>query len=301
MRRARWFAVLLVVCAMVSGCRHSTEKLAVNTRTFNLKGTVVAVDADHGEVTLQHDAIPGFMGAMTMPYKLVSSSAVSELHAGDVIRARLLVEKTPDGDYRNARLDELAVLAQAKPNFKPSSNYHVPSPGDVVPNFHFVNQDGKPIDLKQFQGKALLITFIYTRCPLGDFCPKMSRNFAQIDSALHKDPALYGSTELLSLSFDPVFDTPSVLSAYGKSYTGNEGFGHWQFAAPSKDSLSKVDHFFNVGTAPEAPGTLTHSLSTILVGPDGQIAEWYPGSEWSPEEVVAKMRAITKSGSSKAA
>ncbi len=289
-------AVCIAACLAPQGCKHSTEDLKAGTETYSLKGTVVSVDGEHGEVTLQHDSIPGFMPAMTMPYKLLYGNSTSELHRGDVIRARLLVEKTPDGDYRNARLDELAVLGQARPDFKPQSNYHIPTPGDPVPNFHFVNQDGRAVQISGYHGKALLITFIYTRCPLGDFCPKMSRNFAAVDSALRKDAAVYDETGLLSLSFDPIFDTPAVLRSYGSSYTGGQGFGHWQFAAPADGTLPAVEHFFNLG-ATGSGATLTHSLSTVLVGPDGRIAAWYPGNEWSPDEVADKMKALAQAPS----
>ncbi len=284
-------AVWMAVCLLATGCKQSTEKLQAGTETYSVKGTIVAVDGEHGEITLQHEAIPGFMGAMTMPYKLLYGNSTSELHRGDVIRARLLVDKLPDGGYRNARLDELAVLGQAKPNFKPQSNYHVPTEGDLLPDFHLTNQDGRPVSISTFHGKALLITFIYTRCPMDDFCPKMSRNFNAIDQALQRDPAVYGQTRLLSLSFDPAFDTPQVLRAYGHSYTGKRGFSHWQFAAPSADTLPAVEHYFNLG-ATGSGASLTHSLSTVLVAPNGRVAAWYPGSEWSPEDVVAKMKSL---------
>ena len=248
------------------------------------------------QVTLQHDAVPGFMGAMTMPYKLQDAQIAHELHPGDVIRARLLVDKTGDGDYRNARLDELAVLAEARPNFKPESSYNVPKAGEAIPDFHFINQDGKPIQLSQFRGRALLITFIYTRCPLNDFCPKMSRNFAAIQQTLSADPGMLDRTELLSLSFDPAFDTPSVLRAYGTTYTAGAGFAHWQFAVPTKATLSEVEHFFNMGVTTGSDGAVMHSLSTVLVGPDGKIAAWYPGNDWKPQDVIAQIRSVADSG-----
>ncbi len=285
--------MLLLCAATMTGCRRSTEKLGANTKTFEVKGVVVVTDPARGELTLQHEAIPGFMDAMTMPYKLMFGEEISELHPGDVIRARLLVQKTPDGDYRNARLDEIAVLAQSKPNFKSAAVYNVPSPGQAVPDFKLVNQDGQPVTLGQFRGKALLITFIYTRCPLGDYCPKMSRNFAAIENALQADPAVLGRTELLSISFDPVFDSPSVLRSYGSSYTGASGFRHWQFAAPDAKSLTDMEHYFNVGVTGQ-DATLTHSLSTVLIGPDGKIAAWYPGNEWRPGEVVTKIQSLVQ-------
>lgn len=290
-RNAVLSASLLLLCLAVPGCKRSTETLKAGTETYSLKGVIVAVDAAKGEITLQHDAVPGFMPAMTMPYKLLYSNTTSDLHNGDVIRARLQVQKTADGDYRNAQLDEIAVLAEARPDFRPQSNYHVPTPGDAVPDFHVTNQDGRAIALSSFRGKALLITFIYTRCPLGDFCPKMSKNLAAIEAKLCQTPQLCAGTELLSLSFDPVFDTPAVLRAYGSTYVGNAGFKHWQFAAPAPAALSAVEHFFNLG-ATGSDASITHSLSTTLIGPDGKVVAWYPGNEWSVDEVAAKMASV---------
>ena len=287
-------AILLCLCGVLGGCRKSTEALPKSTREFSVKGKIVATDPEHAEITLQHEAIPGLMEAMTMPYRVARREIVNELHPGDVIRARLLAEQTSDGDYTNSKLDEIAVIAQAKPDFRPTSNYHAPNVGDVLPDFALVDQDGKPVHTAQFKGKALLITFIYTRCPIDDFCPKMSRNFASIAKSLASDRALHDSTHMLSISFDPAYDKPAVLRAYGKAYTGDAGFAHWQFAAPTAAALPEVEKYFNVGVTPEGDGSLTHSLSTLLIDHAGKVAAWYPGSEWKPEEVVAKIRTMPR-------
>ncbi|AFL87678.1 uncharacterized protein SCO1/SenC/PrrC, involved in biogenesis of respiratory and photosynthetic systems [Terriglobus roseus DSM 18391] len=287
-------ASLLCFCGLLAGCRKPTETIAKTTREFKVKGKIVATDPAHSEITLDHEAIPGLMEAMTMPYKVARPEIVEELHPGDVIRARLLADQTSDGDYTNSKLDQIAVIGQAKPDFKPKSNYHAPNPGDVMPDFALTDQDGKSIHTSQFKGKALLITFIYTRCPIDDFCPKMSRNFAAISKSLAADRALYDGTHMLSISFDPAFDKPSVLRAYGKTYTGAAGFAHWQFAAPTAAALPDVEKYFNVGATPESDGSLTHSLSTVLIDPTGKVAAWYPGSEWKPEEVVAKIRSMPR-------
>jgi protein SCO1/2 len=123
----------------------------------------------------------------------------------------------------------------------------------------------------------------------------MSRNFAEIDNALRKDPRLYAKTHLLSVSFDPKYDTPKVLRSYGGAYTGNysnETFAHWDFAAPTNQELPKVLQFFDVGATPEQDRTITHSLSTVLIGPDGKVAKWYPGNEWTPEQVLGDVRKL---------
>lgn len=292
------FALVAALSAvpLIQGCKHKNPAAppAGVTETYTVRGKVISTDTKTGEVTLDHEAVPGFMEAMTMPYKVANPNVLSELHPGDRITSRLQVEKDSDGEYHHARLDQIVVLAQARPDYKPTgSQYNVPAPGQEVPDFTLINQSGKTIHLKDYRGKALLITFIYTRCPLSDFCPKMSRNFAQINSELAKDPKAYASTHLLSISFDPAYDTPGVLRSYGGAYTGqytNEKFQHWEFAAPKKDSLQDMEHFFNVGVTGDDPKTFNHSLSTILIDKNGKIAAWYPGGDWNPSDVVTAMR-----------
>jgi len=254
---------------------------------------VLAGDPATGEITLQHEAIPGFMEAMTMPYKLQRPEIIKEFSPGDVIRARLVVDKLPDGSYRSAYIDEIVILAQKNLNMKPASNYHAPAAGDAVPDFSFIDQDGHALRLSQLKGKTVLLTFIYTRCPLSDFCPKMSRNLQQIQSQMQSNKALMSKTHFLSVSFDPAFDTPQVLRVYGKNYVGNAGFEHWQFVRTKDDETLKVmEQFFNVGVTPEQNASLTHSLSTVMIDPQGRIAMWYPGSEWTPKEVLEKLQTI---------
>ena len=254
-----------------------------------MRGKVLSTDAARGEVLLDAEAIPGFMEAMTMPYKLRTPNILSELHPGDQITATLYVTDGSD------LLDQIVITGQGQADYKPPMQYHVPSPGDEVPDFKFLNQNGKLVSIGEFKGKVLLLTFIYTRCPLPDYCPKMSQNFAKIDKALAADPALYATTHLLSVSFDPAYDTPAVLRSYGGAYPGNytqEKFAHWDFAAPSKAEQESVDKFFDVGVTPEKDHTITHSLSTVVIGPDGKVFRWYPTNDWTADQVLADIKQL---------
>jgi protein SCO1/2 len=270
----------------MQGCR--SESPAVKEQpgpgaSYQLRGIVVDSDPAKGVVTIDTQAIPGFMGAMTMPYKLAQPGVASELHPGDHVTARLRVSTD------SSVLDQIDVTAQAKPDYKPSKVYNVPVAGQAVPDFKFLNQSGKTISIDQFHGKVLLVTFIYTRCPLPDYCIRMSRNFADIQHQLAADPALYGKTHLLSVSFDPEHDSPSVLRSYGASYIGKnsgQAFSHWDFAAPPPAELDAVDEFFDVGVSPGSGNTLTHSLSTAVIAPDGKVFRWYPSNEWTPAALV---------------
>jgi protein SCO1/2 len=287
------FSVLLAGCKQSSSTAPGASSTAPGElKTFPIRGKIVSVDAEKGMVVLDHEAVLGFMDAMTMPYKLKDASVASELHPGDRITAKLLVRKVGD-DFQDPMLDEIVVTAQARPDYKPTVQYHVPTAGDAVPDFKLTNQSGRTIHLAQFKGRVLLLTFVYTRCPLPDFCIRMSQNFAQIDKALEADPALYAGTHLLSISFDPKYDTPAVLMSYGESYIGTgakRAFAHWDFAVPPAGELDALTQFFDVGITPGEGGTLTHSLSTALIGKDGKVRAWYPTNEWTPAEVLAAMK-----------
>jgi protein SCO1/2 len=279
MQRFRYISILLL--CVLAGCRSGKPaNEAATAQIYQLKGIVVAADASKGEVSIDGEAIPGFMGAMTMPYKLAQPGVATELHPGDHIVARLRVSDAA------SMIDQVDVTGQAKPDYKPSKVYNVPAAGQSVPDFKFLNQNGKTIAIDQFRGKVLLVTFIYTRCPLPDYCIRMSRNFATIQHQLAADPKLYNKTHLLSISFDPAYDTPKVLRSYGTSYSGGEAFSHWDFVAPAPSDVDAVDQFFDVAVSPGSSNTLTHTLSTVIIAPSGKIFRWYPNNDWTPGAVV---------------
>lgn len=282
---------LLVLTGCHAGPKPSSQSVASqNFKVYHLRGKVVSTDAATGEVTLNHEAIPGFMDAMTMPYKLKDASILSELHPGDVITADVMVSQDPDADVL---LDHIVVVAQGKPDYLPKIIYHVPSPGDAVPDFKLRNQDGRPIHLGQFRGKAVVITFIYTRCPSPDFCPRVTRNFASLNKLVAANPTLYAKTHLLSVSFDPEHDSPARLRAYGATYIGSDtkaAFAHWGFAVPDKRTLAEMAKFFDLGMTENEDSTITHTLSTTLIGPDGKVVRFYPGNDWTPEQVLADVK-----------
>ncbi|MGB7264111.1 MAG: SCO family protein [Terracidiphilus sp.] len=298
-----FFASAFLALAFVAGCHSSPApgsegSAASNVTVYKLRGKIVSTDVAHGIVMVDHEAIPGFMEAMTMPYQLKDPGIASDLHPGDTITADVLVSK---GSEQTVVLDHIVVIAQAKPDYKPAVFYHVPAPGDAVPDFTLRNQDGRAIHLDQFRGKALLLTFIYTRCPLPNFCPLVTHNFAVINKQLSADPAVYAKTHLLSVTFDPDHDTPARLRAYGAEYIGSDAknaFAHWDFGAPTKPELLKMAKYFDVGISQGPDNTITHTLSTTLIGPQGKVAQFYPGNEWTPDQVIADVKKLEGKGSS---
>jgi protein SCO1/2 len=281
----RTFALLATTLPLVA-CR-SAPLAEPAIKTYHVRGVVLAADPIHNELTLKSEEIPGFMAPMSMSYALTDTSAFSELHPGDGISATLIA------DDAQMHLADIVVIAQARPDYVPAAQYHVPAPSDTLPNFTLLNQSGQTLSLHHFRGKVLVLTFVYTRCTLSDFCPRMSQNFAEIDKLLAADPKLYARTHLLTISFDPAHDTPAVLRSYGSAYTGrytHETFQHWDFAAPTLAELPKMEQFFDLGVTPGPSGILQHSLATLVIGADGKVIAFYPTNDWTVPEVLAKIR-----------
>ena len=230
-----------------------------------------------------------------MSYKVKPTASLNHLVPGDSVSADVVVQRDRDPEVPpDYWLENVKVIAHADPApAAAGSALHMPAPGDDVPDFSFTNQNGKHVSLKQYRGNALLVTFIYTRCPFPDFCPRVSSNFAEIYKQLDTNPALAG-TRLLSISFDPEHDTPKVLREYGFSVAHTHApalFKRWEFAAPSGADLPQIAGFFALTIKPEG-GLITHNLSTAVIGPDGKIVKWYHGSDWQVSDLMKDVAAI---------
>ena len=226
-----------------------------------------------------------------MEYKTKPAGAVHQLSPGDSISADIVVvdhDPRDENAESDCWLENVKVTAHAaQPPAAAANALHTPSPGESVPDFSFTNQDGKKISLSQYAGKTVFITFIYTRCPFQDFCPRMSSNFAEIDKQLATNPAL-AHTHLLSVSFDPEHDTPKVLRDYAFSVAHTKDsalFKSWEFAVPPADELPKLEDFFALTVKPEN-GLITHNLSTAVISPDGKIVSWYHGGDWQVSDLM---------------
>lgn len=276
-------ALVLALFAMFLGvgCQSAPEK------HYPLKAEVISVDPPRKLIVVKHGEIPGLMPAMTMTYAVTDAKEIEHLQPGDTITADLVV-----GDNKG-RLEKITLVG--KGDGKPvGTSQRIPEKGDVVPDFALVNQDGTTIHLHDYAGRVLLITFIYTRCPLLDFCPRMNENFRQIQDFLRAQPGSPDRAAFLTVSFDPEHDTPAVLKHYSVIYNKpvpNQKPFDWQFAAPSPKDLPEIAHFFGLVMQPDQ-AQIIHSLSTTLMGPDGKIQEWYDTNNWNPGDVAQAIQSL---------
>jgi protein SCO1 len=276
-------------CMSVLACHSSNSSPA---RRYDLKGQVVAVDSSSRSATIAHEEIQGYMGAMTMPFTLKDQWVFGVMKAGDHVQATLVVEGN------RTRLEDVVITRGSPATANAGMTSGVPElgpqSGDEVPNFSLVNQDNQPIRLQQYRGKVLLLTFIYTRCPLPDFCPKMAGNFAAIYQVLRQDPELYAKTHLLCISFDPAFDTPAVLRSYEVAYTGNDSpeiFAHWEFASGTAQEIQDLAQFFGLVHVPQTD-QITHSLRTAIITPEGKVFKVYRGNDWTLTDLLRDVQQL---------
>lgn len=265
-------APILMACLFMAGCRDVTR------REFDLKGKVVAVNKGQGQVTVAHEAVAGYMDAMTMPFNVKDAWAMSVLSPGQSVEATLVVQ----GD--RSWIEDLRI-SKTETVETPVETLPLPAAGDVVPDFGLLNQDNRPVRLHQYRGRPLLLTFIYTRCPLPDYCPLMSGNFAAIHHRLQSMPQSEIAPHLLTISFDAEFDTPSILREYAGRYMKPVLFDRWEFATGSPEEIREITGYFGLVYQKES-GQIVHSLVTALIGADGRLVRLYQGNQWRPDQVL---------------
>lgn len=301
------FLSALIGCAVItlvpcSGCRRNAAATtalaepgaAPGAKQYHLRGTIVAKSLATTEVTVKHEEIPGLMPAMTMVYKVKDPAVVEEVQPGDTITADLLVS----GNGQDYLLDDVVITDETKRSEPPA----LVAPralkvGESVPDVPLVNQDGKTFRLGDYRGKALLVTFVYTRCPMPTACPLISSHFARVHEELAKDAKAYAASHLVSISLDPSYDKPPVLRTYGLAYLdGNAaGFAQWEFADTTPGDLRKLADAFGLEYT-EEDNQITHTMETTLIGPDGKVAQTWDGSGWDPHAVAQAVRSAGEGG-----
>jgi protein SCO1/2 len=265
-----------IICTLLTACQRTSE------RRFDLIGKVISVDREHSQVTLAHEEIKGFMDAMTMPFTVKDEWALKALEPGQRVEAILVVQ----GD--RSWIEQLRI-SKSESAENPSLILPFPKSGDLVPDFTLRNQDDAPIHLNQYRGQNLLLTFIYTRCPLPDFCPRTSMNFSTIYRGLRSMSSPARKSHLLTVSFDTEHDTPAVLRKYAGRYMHPPSFQDWEFASGTPDEIKKITSYFGLSYQQDS-GQIVHSLVTALIGPDGKLIHLYLGNGWEPKDILTALQ-----------
>lgn len=274
------FGAALVV--VLSACAPSAPK----ARQYELQGQILAIRPEAQEVLIKHGDIKDFMPGMTMPFKVHDGALLAGKAPGDLVTARLMVRDT---DAWLATLDKTGrAPLEGAPTF-PAAAFVTPlRSGDHVPATALIDQDGRPISLTDWRGSAVVVTFIYIRCPLPQFCPLMDRRFADLQRGIQGDQKLTVRARLLSVSFDPDHDTSAALKTHATIVGADPSL--WRFATAPPDVVDRFAATFGVNVIREKDRTITHNLRTAVIDPDGRVASVYDGSDWTTTEVLDELR-----------
>ena len=164
------------------------------------------------------------------------------------------------------------------------------NPGDAVPDDALTDQEGQVRKLSDWRGRALAVTFVYTRCPVPDFCPLMDRHFGDLQRAIADDPRLRDRAHLVSVSFDPAHDSPAVIAAHAKARGADPRT--WSYLTGTPQAIDHLTSRFGVSTIDERDSgqTITHNLRTAIVDPRGRLVKIYSGNDWRVADVLADLR-----------
>ncbi len=290
------YALLLVCGATVAGVvaagalshhRQQNVPATAAEQVFDVRGQVRGFQTDGSTVRIAHEEIPGFMPAMEMPFTVKDPSLLRGLAAGDAVKFRLVVTKDDSWITHIEKIvadPKLGASAAASPTNTEAQSAPLPL-GQQVPDFTLTDQHGRPLHLHDFHGKAVVLTFIYTRCPLPNYCPLMSKNFASLQERFSNE--FPGKVQLLSISFDPQFDTPETLNRYAALFQKDDR--NWTFATGTPEQVNKVTGMFGLVREP-ASGFINHDLRTALISPEGRLLHVWRSNVWTPFEVQRMVR-----------
>jgi protein SCO1/2 len=278
-------AMSIGVLVLAAGCGGPSP------REYPLEGQILGVDAARQELLIKHKDIQGFMPGMTMPFPVRDKRLLEGRAAGDLIRATLVVE---DAKAYLAAIEKTGTAPVDTPPPAPtaSSGFELLRPGEEVPDQAFVDQAGRERRLSEFQGRSVAVTFIYTRCPIPTFCPYLDRQFAEVQRTI-KQRKIGSRVHLLSVSFDPEYDTPTVLAAHAAKLAADPAV--WTFATGNRDDIDRFARRLGLTLVRDTnPADIAHNLRTAVIDPRRRVVKVFTGVEWTPEELMTELeRAIS--------
>ena len=286
-------ALTLVVVACQEKARQDkpppNAAAATNRTSYHVKGVVKELKVDGKTVVIQHEKIPGYMEAMTMPFQVKHSGELASFQPEDKVSFRLVV--TEDDSW----IENVTKLAGAIPNQLPAGeslrrvrDVEPLKVGDLMPDYRFTNELGRVVRFRDYMSQAVAFTFFFTTCPLPDFCPRMSKNFAATYKQLRALTNAPANWRLLSITFDVQRDTPVALKAYADSHRYDSR--RWSFLTGALIDIDALTEQFGLFFSRQQSGLFfDHNLRTVVIDTQGRIKKIIIGNTWQPEELVAEI------------
>jgi len=272
------------------GCQRSSS-LPVNQsssrQVFAVKGVIKEVKASEKRIKIAHEKIPNYMEAMTMDFEVKDGKELLGVKPGDSVSFRMIVTDKDGWIDQITRLDTTQPVANPPDGFRRAREVEPLNVGDVMPDYHFTNEMGQAVSLGDFKGQAVAITFLFTRCPFPTFCPRMSSNLDEAYKKLKANPQAPTNWHLLTITFDPQFDTPAVLKSYAKRYTYDPA--RWNYLTGELIDITAITEQFGLMFWRPDPNEVTgisHNLRTAVIDAPGRVQQVFRDNSWKVDDLV---------------
>ena len=283
--------ILLASCVALAllSCGRSTNS-DERADHYDTRGVVRGFSPDRSTIEIQHENIPDFMPSMTMPFVTRDPKQIAELRTGDAISFRMAVTKKDFWieNVKKIRREDVNVAEPKRTSPVSADRDARLTEGDKMPPFTLTNQNGERISLDTFHGNSLVLTFVFTRCPVPNFCPRMSNNFGELQETIKSSTGTLANARLLSVTLDPAYDTPKILSDYAAFHHADSKI--WSFATGDEKEIDSLTRAFSVYRQNEG-GTISHGLATALINKEGRIDKIWRGNAWTPAEIIKEIQA----------
>ena len=287
---------LLLVCA--AGCRHfgnSADPSGLNAIRYHVHGVVLGKSPLNQEITIEQAPVLRRMPATSAVYRIPGSGLFRNLQTGDSIAGEAYLPENGDPNELRGAM----VLSETRnPQVLASLPPHMLLDGESLPSIPMLNDNRKQVDLTQFRGKAVLVTFVDTQCT--EDCPIITKLFGEVNALLSRNPQVYQHSRLITVSLDPAHDTPSVLRRYGLQYLHGDasGFDHWEFVTLTPANLNRLATSFGVLYQASKDGDIVHTMDVSLIGPNNTLIQSWDGDDWHPAVIAKAVDAVVTGRSS---
>ena len=274
-----------------AGCAKQEESSSKAIQSFEVKGVLLRIESEGRTLVIDHEEITGYMGAMTMPFRVKDVSESEKAQPGDEISFTYKVaeyESWVEGIEPTGKTRELK-----SPTAPPDPTNKLLKVGDLFPDFRLSDENGSPVQLNDHRGQIVALTFIFTRCPVPEYCPAMMRNFSSVEKLLKTDPDVANKFKLLTVSFDSDYDTPEIMKAYGEQF--GKSSKNWSLlTSPETKDIRSLGESVGLMFGKNDSAIYTHNLRTVVIDAQGRIAKIFTDESWKPEELVAAIKLAGK-------
>lgn len=281
----------LLVVFLYVGCDQKDEPTTTSRQTFEVRGVIQAIRQEGKVLIIDHEEIPGYMRQMIMPFGVAEGESTSGLTPGEEIEFVYEVEEVKSWIHsiRKTGVTRDVKIASADELPDPE-DVELLEIGDVFPDYEFKDQDGTEISLDEYRGRPVALTFVFSRCPVPEYCPAMMRNFNEIEERLKSDPDSPADWKLLTISFDSWNDSPEIMKAYGEAY--GRDTANWSLLS-TESCCTIYDISGNVGLKfADQEGSFIHNLRTVVLDRDGRIVRIFTDESWEIEELISEIKAL---------